>query len=177
MAERPFALVARFETPAEITHACETLRDAGYKKFDAHTPFPVHGLEKAMGVGPSVIPWIVLGGGITGLLTGFALQTWVHLSAYPQNISGKPDFAFPAMIPIMFELTVLLSAFGCFFGLWILCGLPRPFHPVMQHPTFERATDDSFFISVEAADPKYDSHATRELLEHAGGLEIEEVAP
>lgn len=177
MAERPFGIVARFDGPADLTHACEGIRDAGYKKFDAHTPFPVHGLERAMGIGPSKIPWIVLGGGITGLLTGLALQGWVHLSAYPQNISGKPNFALPAYVPIMFELTVLLSAFGCFFGLWALCGLPRPFHPVMQHRSFERATDDGFFISIEAADPRYDSAATRALLEKLGGKEIEEVLP
>jgi hypothetical protein len=174
---KAFGIVARFESPAALTHACEALRDAGYKKFDAHTPFPVHGLEHAMGVGPSRLPWIVLGGGIAGLATGFALQSWVHIYGYPQIISGKPLFAIPAYIPIMFELTVLLSAFGCFFGLWGLCGLPRPFHPVMQHPTFVRATDDGFFISVEAIDPLYDAVRTRSLLAHAGGQEIEEVQP
>ena len=174
---RPFGIVARFESPAELMHACEKLRDEGYRNFDAHTPFPVHGLERAMGLGPSRVPWIVLGGGISGLSIGLLLQWWVHASAYPQVISGKPLFALPAYVPIMFELTVLLSAFGCFFGLWALCGLPRPFHPVMQHSTFERATDDAFFVSVEASDPKFDAKAVRSLLEKVGGKEIEEVLP
>ena len=149
---KPFGIVGRFETPAAIFHACEKLRDAGYKNFDAHTPFPVHGLEKAMGLKPSRLPWIVLICGATGGTGAFLLQWWVHLYGYPQNISGKPLFAFPAMVPILFELTVLFSAFGAFFGMWALNGLPQWFHPVMQYSKFETFSDDGFLVSVSTVD-------------------------
>lgn len=174
---KPFAIVGRFETPAAIFHACEKLRDSGYKNFDAHTPFPVHGLEKAMGLKPSRLPWIVLVCGFCGGMTGFLLQAWTHLYGYPQNISGKPLFAFPPMVPIIFELTVLLSAFGAFFGMWALNRLPQWFHPVMQYSKFEGFSDDQFLVSVEASDPKFDSAATRALLAELGAKDIEEVAP
>ena len=175
--KRAFGLVARFEGPAELTHACAALHDAGYRKFDCHTPFPVHGLERAMGLPPSRLPFIVLGGGIAGLVGGLALQWWVHSVAYPLNFSGKPFFSLPAYIPVAFETTILLAAFGAFFGMWALNRLPEYFHPTMQHRSFERASDDAFFISVEAVDPNYDPAATRTLLEQLGGQEVEEVQP
>lgn len=171
------AVVGWFETPSALYHACESLRDKGYKDFDAHTPFPVHGLEKAMGLKPSRLPWIVLGGAVTGFLTALSMQWWMGGVDYPLNISGKPGFAIQSSIPILFELTVLLSAFGTFFGLWGLCGLPKLFDPVMQHPSFHKASDDRFFLSVEAKDPKFDSKTVTELLQKLGAHEVEEVAP
>ena len=173
---RPFAMCGRFETPAQIFHACEELKAAGYRNFDAHTPFPVHGLEKAMGLKPSRLPFIVLICAAGGFSLALWLQTWTHLYFYPQNISGKPLFAFPAMVPILFELTVLFSAFGAFFGMWALNGLPQWFHPVMQYSQFERFSDDAFLVSVEASDPSYDPARTRALLEKLGAKDIEEVA-
>lgn len=175
MADRSFGLVAVFETPAAITRACEGLRDAGYRAFDAHTPFPVHGLERAMGLRASRLPFIVLACAILGGAGALALQTWVHSFAYPQIIGGKPFFALPAYVPVTFELTILFSAFGTFFGVWGLCRLPRLLHPVMRHPSFVRVSDDRFLISVEAKDPKYEQESTRALLAQLGGTEIEEV--
>ena len=125
---RPFGLVGYFDTPGELYEACEELRDAGFK-MDAHTPFPVHGLEKAMGVGPSRLPYIVLAGGIIGGLAIFLLMWWVDNVEYAQNISGKPHFAWQAYVPVTFEITVLLSAFGAFFGLWGLNKLPQFLSP------------------------------------------------
>ncbi len=174
---KPFAMLGRFETPAGIFHACETLREKGFKNYDAHTPFPVHGLEKAMGLSPSRLPFIVLVCAAGGFSLALWLQTYTHLYWYPQNISGKPLFAFPAMVPILFELTVLLSAFGAFFGMWALNGLPQYFHPVMQYSKFETFSDDQFLISIESSDPLYDSARTRALLEELGARDIEEVAP
>jgi hypothetical protein len=174
---KPFALVGFFDTPAQLYSACEKLRDGGYKKFDAHTPFAVHGLERAMGVGPSRLPWIVLGCGMLGFLAGVGMQWWTMAVDYPLNIAGKALFPWQAYVPITFETTVLLSAFGCFFGMWGLNRLPTYFHPVMQHPSFHRATDDKFFIAVEAVDPHYDSSQTRKLLEEAGAQELVEVQP
>jgi hypothetical protein len=174
---RAFGLVGYFDTPAQIYKACEKLRDGGFKHFDAHTPFPVHGLERAMGVGPSVLPWIVVVGAICGFSGALTLQWWTLAVDYPMNISGKPAFPFQAYIPITFELTVLLSAFSTFFGMWGLNRLPTYFHPVFQHPSFSKATDDKFFISVESRDPNYDSAKTRKLLEDAGAHELVEVEP
>ena len=177
MRRKPFALVGAFATPAALSHACAALRDAGYTRFDAHTPFPVHGLEKAMGLRPSRLPWIVLACGIFGGCFAFGLQSWAHLWGYPQVISGKPLFAFQAYVPITFELTVLFAAFGTFFGVWGLAGLPRLFHPVMQHPAFTGATDDRFLVSVEAEDARFDDVATRALLVELGARDVAEVQP
>ncbi len=171
------ALVGYFDTPADLFHACETLRDEGYRDFDAHTPFPVHGLEHAMGLKPSRLPWIVLACAAFGLGGATLMQWWMGGVDYPLNISGKPAFTLPSSIPIMFELTVLCSAFGTFFGMWGLNRLPRFYDPVMKHPSFGRATDDKFFIAVEAKDSKYDPEGTRALLEKLGAKELTEVEP
>lgn len=173
-----YALVGWYERPSDLYHACEALRDANLgTALDAHTPFPVHGLERAMGLAPSPLGWIVLGCGAVGCAVGVALQTWVHVYAYPQIIGGKAMFSFPEMIPILFELTVLFSAFGCFFGMWGLNKLPTYFHPVMQHPTFERFSDDRFFLSVESRGGRTDLVKARALLEQTGAREITEVMP
>lgn len=161
-----------FERPADLLHACEHARKAEVGKVDAHTPFPVHGLDAALGLRPSRLPFIVLGAAILGGTGAFTLQWWVHSVAYPQVISGKPLFAFQAYVPVTFELTILAAAFACFFGLWGLCKLPRFFHPVMQHPGFARASDDRFFISIEAPSPE----RARRVLEEVGAQGIAEVA-
>jgi len=175
--ETVHSLVGYFDTPGELVRACEELRDAGYRKFDAHSPFPVHGIERAMGLRSSRVPWVSLAGGIFGGLSGLALQIWTMGIDYPQNISGKPLVAFQAYVPVTFELTILFAAFGTFFATWGLSGLPEFFHPVMQHPTFGRVTDDKFFISVEAVDPRFELEKTRALLQTTGAKEIQEVKP
>jgi hypothetical protein len=171
------AIVCYFDTPAQLYSACEALRDAGYQHFDAHTPFPVHGLERAMGLRPTRLPWAILACGATGMASAILMQWWMSSVDYPLNISGKPAASFQAWVPIIFELTVLLSAFGCFFGLWIANRLPKFYDAVMKHPSFHRATDDRFFVSVESREPQYDSKKTRELLEQLGAKEIAEVEP
>jgi hypothetical protein len=170
----PYGLMGYFLTPGELMHACEKLKDAGYRNFDAHTPFPVHGLEKAMGLPPSKLPWLVLVAGATGLASAIALTAFVSFD-YPLTISGKPSFSYQAYVPIMFELTVLFSAFGTFFGMWGLNRLPAYYHPTLKHPSFPRATDDAFFVSIEAKDPKYNASKTKTLLEELGAREIVEV--
>src|SRR6185436_17891428 len=110
-----YGILAEFATPADLYHACERVRDSGFTRWDAHTPFPVHGLERAMGLRRSPLPWIVLVMGLTGAALGFALQAWVHTRAYPLVISGKPYFSWPAFIPITFEVGVLFAAFGAVF--------------------------------------------------------------
>ena len=170
----PYGLVGCFDTPAQIYHACETLRDEGYKAFEAHTPFPVHGLERAMGIPASKVPWLSLAGGAFGLF-GMIWLTWYCAVDYPWNISGKEAFSWQVYVPLYFEMMVLFSSFGTFFGMWGLNKLPTFFHPVMQHPMFHRATDDLFLVSIEAKDPRYDAEKTRALLEKLGAHDIAEV--
>lgn len=174
-AGEPYGIAGWFDTPAGLYHACEKLRDKGYLHFDAQTPFPVHGLEKAMGLKPSPLPWFVLCGGATGLTSGIALTYYTNYD-YAMNVGGKPPFSWQIYIPVYFELTVLFSALTCFFGLWILCGLPRFFHPTMTHKTFTKTTTDAFFLCIEAKDAKYDAAKTRALLEELGARDVEEVS-
>lgn len=177
MAKRPkvFGLLAEYETPGELYHACEKVRDAGYGAWDAHTPFPVHGLEKAMGLRPSIVPWIVLVMGFSGAGLGFLLQYWSSAIEYPMIISAKPFNSYPAFVPVTFELGILLGSFGAVFGMFGLNRLPTLYHSLFNSKRFTRVTDDRFFISVEARDPKYDPVKTRELLEATGALNVEEV--
>ncbi len=173
--QKAWGLLAEFETAQDVYHACEGVRDAGYTKWDAHTPFPVHGLDGAMGLKPSVLPWIVLCMGLTGTTIAVSLQYWVHSVEYLIVISGKPFLAGPAYVPIIFELSVLLSAFGCLFGMLGLNKLPMLNHPLFRSRRFERVTDDRFFISIEATDPRYDADSTAELLRKAGASHVEVV--
>jgi hypothetical protein len=168
-----YGILAEFATPADLYHACERVRDAGFTRWDAHTPFPVHGLDKAMGLRRSPLPWIILAMGLTGAALGFVLQWWVHAVEYPLVISGKPYFAWPAMIPITFEVGVLFAAFGAVLGMLGLNRLPMHHHPLFQSRVFERASDDAFFISIESWDPKFDSSDTRKLLESLGARSVE----
>ena len=170
-----FGLLAEFDTPRELYHACETVRDAGYKQWDAHSPFPVHGLEKAMGLKPSVLPWIVLGGGLTGASCALLLQWWVSAVAYPLVIAGKPFFSWQAFVPICFELMILFAAFSCFFGMLVLNGLPQLYHSLFRSERFQQATNNKFFISVEAGDPNFDAESTTSLLQKAGATHVEMV--
>ena len=165
--------LAEFRTPADLYHACERVRDAGLTRWDAHTPFPVHGLKGAMGLRRSPLPWIVLVMGLTGAALGFVLQWWVHASAYPLVISGKPFFSWPAFIPITFEVAVLFAALGAVFGMLGLNRLPMHHHPLFQSTLFERVTDDAFFISIESWDPRFEPSATRTLLESLGARRVE----
>jgi hypothetical protein len=168
-----FGALAEFLTPSDLYRACELVRDAGYTRWDAHTPFPVHGLEGAMGMTRSKLPWIVLVMALGGAATGFALQTWVHTTAYPLTISGKPYFTWPAFIPITFELGVLGGALGAVFGMLGMNKLPMHHHPLFEVPRFGRFADDRFFISIESWDPKFDVSRTVELLRSAGSSHVE----
>jgi len=168
-----YGLLAQFSTPADLYRACEGVRDAGLTRWDAHTPFPVHGLSKAMGLRRSVLPWIVLVMALTGAGLAFLLQWWVHTTAYPLVISGKPFFTWPAFIPVTFEVAVLFGALGAVFGMFGLNKLPMHHHPLFKSRLFDRASDDGFFISVESWDPKFNPSATRTLLESLGARHVE----
>ncbi len=166
-------LLGEFENPAALYRACERVRDAGYSSWDAHTPFPVHGLDRAMGLGRSRLPFIVFALALAGAVGGFGLQAWVHSIEYPLVISGKPFFAWQAYVPVTFELAVLGGALGAVLGMFALNRLPRHHHPVFDSTRFERASDDRFFISIEARDPRFDATTTPRLLAEAGAARLE----
>jgi hypothetical protein len=170
-----YGLLAEYDSVRDVFRACERVRDAGYTQWDSHTPFPVHNLDKAMGLKPTILPWIVLAMGLTGACAGFGLQWWVSEFAYPVVISGKPLFSWPAFIPITFEIMVLLSALGCVFGMLGLIKLPQLYHSLFNSDRFEAFSDDKFFISIEAVDPKFDIEATASLLKELGATHVETV--
>jgi hypothetical protein len=163
--KKPALYLARYKTPGECLHAAEKLRDAGYTKFDSHTPFPVHGMDAAMGLGDSKLGWIVFPAAVTGATLAFTMIWWMNAVDYPIVIGGKPPFSLPSMIPIMFELTVLLSCFATVFGMFHLNKIPRHHHPIFNSENFASASDDKFFISVEVEDPKFNLERTKRLLD------------
>lgn len=171
--KRPALYLAEFETPGDTLHAAEKVRDAGYKHWDVHTPYPVHGMDAAMGLGQSHLGWICLIMGITGCFGGFLMMYWMNGIDYPLIIGGKPPEAVVSMIPIMFECTILLTGFGAVFGMLGLNKLPRHHHPVFYSERFEKCSDDKFFISVEAADSRFDLVETRELLQSLNPSHLE----
>ena len=170
-----YGALAEFDSAAAIYHACELVRDAGYTKWDAHTPFPVHGLDKAMGLKATPLPWIVLAMGLTGASAGMLMQWWMSAVDYPLVLAGKPLFSWQANVPVAFELMVLFAALGCLFGLLGLTRLPQPYHSLFKSKRFEQVTDDKFFISIEAADPRFNVDATIAMLQSAGATHVETV--
>ena len=170
-----WGLLAQYENPAAIFHAAERVRDQGYQEWDACTPFAVHGLDKAMGLKPSVLPWIVLTVGLSGSAFMLFFESWVSGTLYPSVLSGKPLFSLPAFVPVWYEITVLSSCVTAFLANWILSGLPRPNHPAFNSKAFERVTDDKFFILIESRDPKFDLEKTRGLLTQTGASLVEEL--
>lgn len=172
---RNFGLLAEYATAAELYHACERVRDAGYAAWDAHTPYPVHGLEKAMGLRRSVVPFIVAVMGFSGAGLGFLMQWWMSAVDYPLIISAKPFNSYPAWVPVTFELGILLGSFGAVFGMLGLNKLPQYYHSLFNSNRFAKFSDDRFFISIESRDPKYDAERTRKLLETTGAVAVEEV--
>jgi hypothetical protein len=171
---RPALMLAEFNSAADVLHGAEKLRDAGYTKFDAHSPFPVHGMDKAMGLPDSKLGWIVLCFGCTGTFLAWLMMYWMNGVDYPIVIGGKPPGTLPSMVPIMFEVTVLLSALSAVFGMLHLNRLPQHHHPIFASERFKGFSDDKFFLSVEVEDPKYDANRTRALFEsaHAAAVEV-----
>jgi len=168
-------ILAEYKTPGEILAASRKVRDAGFSRWDTYTPFPVHGIDKAMGIRMTVLPWIVLGAGLTGLATAILLQWWTNAYDYPWIISGKPTFSIPANVPIMFELTVLFSGITALVAMLVLNNLPFPSHPLDFVRRFARATNDRFFLFVEAADPKFDEESTKALIDGTHPEAVESV--
>ena len=168
-----FGYLVEFGTVDEVAHAAAKVRDAGYENWDVHSPFPIHGMDRAMGVKYTKLPLVVLGGGLTGLGVALLMQWWMNAYHYPLVISGKPVWSIPANIPVTFELTILFAALTTVFGMFAFNQLPQWRHGVFSGSNFARATDDRFFISIEAKDPRFDSKKTADFLATLGGSEVE----
>ena len=166
-------LLAEFTEERQLLLAAERVRDEGFRRWDCHTPYPVHGLDRAMGLRDTRLPWVVLGAGILGAGSAILMQWWMNAIDYPFVIGGKPLFSFPAQIPIAFELTVLFAAIACVLALFAFNGLPRFHHPAFHSPRFRRVTNDRFFLVIEAADPKFDAVRTADLLGSLGAAHVE----
>jgi len=172
-ASRPYGLIAEFETPAGVMHAAEKVRDTGFRQWDVFTPYPVHGMDRAMGLKNSKVGWFSFLGGVTGYTTGMLLIWFTNAFDYPILVGGKPMFSPFSAFPPSYELTILLGAFGALFGMLFLNRLPRLHHPLLKHRQFALATHDRFFLVIETADPRYRETETRGLLESLGSTRIE----
>lgn len=182
---KPFGLLAEFEDVDSVLHAARNVRKAGFTRWDVFTPFPVHGMNQAMGLRPTILPIIVLLAGAVGAATGIGLQLYTmatnievlptYLQGYPFVISGKPFESIPAFIPVTFELTVLLAALAAFIGMLLLNRLPRLYHPAFRSARFRRVTTDRFFIAIEVDDPIYEQGRTESLLRDLGAADVEQL--
>jgi hypothetical protein len=173
--DKIYGVLARFDGPQSLYHAAEKIRDAGYKKFDCHSPFPIHGMDQAMGLKRSPMGWIA---GLLAILGGggfFALQWWTSTIDYPLVISGKPYFSFQAYVPITFAGAVIGAAFAAVLGMLIINKLPRLHHPLFNSDKFNYS-DDGFFVSIEATDRQFDREKTAAFLKSIGALEVEVIS-
>jgi hypothetical protein len=170
---KTYGVLAGFANPADLIDAANGVREAGYVHWDTYSPFPVHGLERAMGLRDTRLPWITLIAGLIGCGTAVLMQWWMNAKDYQLVISGKPFFSLPAFIPITFELTVLFSALATVAGMFFLCDLPRLFHPTFRSATFRRVTTDGFFVCIEARDAQFDPQGTADFLRSLGSTSVE----
>lgn len=166
-------IMVEYKSPLLLCSAAKLIKQAGYENWDTYTPFPVHGLDKAMGLKPSPLPWFVLIAAIFGLVSISCLMIWVSVYAYPLNIGGKPTWSIPAFVPPAFEVTVLFSALTAVFGMFFLCGLPRHNHYLFNSSKFEKVTNDGFFLVIELVDCESSLNQTKILLEKTHPMYIE----
>jgi ActD protein len=179
MQARPslYGVMAEFDSPADLLEAAGRAYAEGYRRLDAYSPFPVHGLAEAIGFHRTRLPLLVLCGGIVGCVGGYFLQYWISAIDYPLNIGGRPLNSWPTFIPVTFELTILLAALVAVLGMLALNGLPMPYHPVFNVPAFELASRNRFFLCIESIDPKFDRGETRRFLENLKAQAVFEVEP
>lgn len=171
----PYAILAQFDKPADVMHAAEQVRDAGFRRWDVHTPFAIHGMDDAMGVKKSPVGWFTFIGGATGLTSGMLMIWFMNGFDYQIVVGGKPLFSPLYAFPVSYELTILLGSFGTLFGMLFLNRLPKLYHPLLKNRSFASVTHDKFFVVIETSDPKYSATETRKLLESAGSKHIEMV--
>ena len=172
-----YGLMAEFDSPDTLKEAAHRAHEEGYRKMDAYTPFPVEGLDDALGFKPSRLSLIVLIGGLAGLALGYGLQYWISVIDYPVLVGGKPYHSWPAFIPVTYELMILSASIAAVVGMLALNGLPMPYHPVFNAPRFNLASNDRFFLCIESEDPKFDREKTKKFLEQCHPYEVSEVEP
>jgi hypothetical protein len=170
-----YGVIAEFHDPQMLLDAAHATHEAGYRDIDAFSPFPIHGLAEAIGFHKSRLSSVVLGMGALGGIGGFFMCWYANVIGYPLNIGGKPLNSWPAWIPITFECTILLAAFGAVFGMLALNGLPMPYHPVFNVRRFDSASRDKFFLVIQARDPKFSLDEARRFLEALGPREVTDV--
>ncbi len=173
-----YGVMAEFPDATSLVEAARRTHAEGYRKTDAYSPFPIHELFDALDAHDRRVPLFILCGGILGMLAGFGLCYWVSAIAYPLNVGGRPLNSWPSFIPVTFEVTILIASFAAVFS-WIgLSGLPMPYHPVFNVPRFAKAaSEDAFFLTIEATDPKFDRTRTAAFLRNLGAKEVHEVEP
>lgn len=175
MEKKIYGILAEFDTTTEVVEAAEKVRDAGYKKTDAFSPFPIHEMDEALGIKRSILPYLVFGGGVAGLLAGVGLQVFVHVIDYPLIVGGRPHLSLPSFVPAAYELTILFAGFTAVFGMLFLNGLPAPYHPVFNVPRFALASREKFFLLIEAKDTQYDYEETKKFMESLNPQEVFDV--
>jgi len=171
-----YGLMAEFESPGELVAAARRTREAGFRKFDAFSPYPIHELDDAMDLHDNRVSLFTLIGGLFGCAGGFGLASWVESVALPLNIGGRPPISAPMYIPITFECTILIGGLTAAISMFIMNGLPSPYHPVFNVERFADASRNKFFLCIESDDPKFDRHETASFLESLAPEEIAEVA-
>lgn len=170
-----YGLMAEFEGPEDLLEAAKGTYDAGYRKIDAYSPMPIHGLAAAIGFKRTNLPYVVFICGLIGAVAGYTLQYWVHVIDYPINIGGRPLHSGLSFIPVTFELTILFAGISAFLGMLIANGLPMPYHPTFNVANFARASQDRFFLCIEAEDDQFDAEGTRRFLDSLNPREVSQV--
>jgi hypothetical protein len=170
-----YGVIGEFEKPDQLVHAAAKIREAGYRYYEAYSPFPVEGLPEAMAMKRNLVPLITLIGGLVGGLSGFGFQYWANVYSYPINIGGRPLNSWPAFIPVTFELTILCASLAAVFGMLALNGLPQPHHPIFNAPRFSRASNDRFFVCIQARDEKFNLAETALFLQGLAAQHVSEV--
>lgn len=174
--QKMYGILAKFEHPEDLVAATKRAYEAGYRKFDAYTPYPVEGLDQVMHLKPSFLPYAMLLGGILGGAGGFLMLTYATVIGNPLNIGGRPLFSWPTYIPITFELTVLTAAFFGVIGLFVATRFPQPYHPVFNSEDFrEHGSQDAFYLGIEASDPLFDLEKTRRFMQDLGSIQVAEI--
>ena len=173
--DKVYGVIGEFSEPDDLVAAGKKIREMGYTKLDAMSPFPVHGIDDAIGIPRSKLGWIIIWFSAAGAATALLLIWYVGAINYPLVIGGKPFFDFSYSIPVTFELTILFSAFASFLGMWAINGLPKLYHPSMRYKQAHRASDDRFLLVIEADDPKFDAQKAVEHLKSVGAAEVEVV--
>ncbi|MEJ7847986.1 MAG: DUF3341 domain-containing protein [Pyrinomonadaceae bacterium] len=175
MEKNLYGIMAEFDTPTQVVDAARKVREAGYTKTDAFSPFPIHEMDEALGIRRSTLPYLVFAGGVAGLMLGIGLQVFVHYIDYPLNVGGRPYISIPSFVPASYELTILVAGITAVFGMLFLNGLPRPYHPVFNVPRFALATREKFFLVIETADPKFEYSDTKSFMESLNPQEVFDV--